>query len=186
MGPGWWLASDGRWYPPQPTPKPSNSRVWIAVLAVVAVVLTAVGVGGYVLFRAATGDRATADIECPPGDFVGEQLNSAVFGPTDADMLVMSGCHYGNNTYDVYIWTGITLASEDAQINAMVDEGEEAGADVRTIDVGDAGRVWASNTKGYAIAIGADGLISVEVESKDASVPDLSDPVVAILKRVLR
>lgn len=50
QGPGWWLASDGKWYPPQTSPAPAWQRrsapqsvVWIAaggtVLVIVALVL---------------------------------------------------------------------------------------------------------------------------------------------------
>jgi hypothetical protein len=81
-GPGWWRASDGRWYPPQPhPPSPPQQRppypaqqlpaypqpsfgagtppkksgghgVLIAVLIVVAVVLVGGALGAYFLFRA--------------------------------------------------------------------------------------------------------------------------------------
>jgi hypothetical protein len=48
QGPGWWQATDGRWYPPQPPPgdrppKPVTRRLWFWALIVVAL-----GVGGCV------------------------------------------------------------------------------------------------------------------------------------------
>lgn len=83
QGPGWWRASDGRWYPPQPpppgpplhpqqpgqpfmphqqygppqqppAPRPKNRGCVIAVVVVAAVLLAGAGVAGYFVYRAVT------------------------------------------------------------------------------------------------------------------------------------
>lgn len=56
QGPGWWLASDGKWYPPQPPAPPAAKpkkaiykRVWFWILATLLLCMggcTAVLVGG--------------------------------------------------------------------------------------------------------------------------------------------
>jgi hypothetical protein len=51
QGPGWWLASDGKWYPPQTFPGPAwqprsapQSLVWVAAGGIVLVIAaTALG-----------------------------------------------------------------------------------------------------------------------------------------------
>ncbi|MCP9276281.1 hypothetical protein [Mycolicibacterium arenosum] len=194
QGPGWWCASDGRWYPPQPAVpaarRKSTRGIWIAVLAVVVVLIAGVGIGGYLIVRAVTNEVSSAlgvgDLECPASGDIGELLGSPVSGPAGGSMIVASGCYYTGAVYDVIIVSGSTLIA-DEQIASMVGEGEAGGAEVRDIDVGDKGRVWASDTKSSAIAVGADALVSVEVQGKDfASIPDRSDAAVAILERVLR
>lgn len=81
QGPGWWRASDGRWYPPQPpqpgppyppqpgqlfmphqqygpppqpppAPRTRNRGCIVAVVVVVIVLLAGVGVAGYFIYRA--------------------------------------------------------------------------------------------------------------------------------------
>ena len=194
QGPGWWRASDGRWYPPQPAAPAARSKstrgIWIAVLAVVVVLIAGVGIGGYLIVRAVTNEVSSAlgvgDLECPASGDIGELLGSPVSGPAGGSMIVASGCYYTGAVYDVIIVSGSTLIA-DEQIASMVGEGEAGGAEVRDIDVGDKGRVWASDTKSSAIAVGADALVSVEVQGKDfASIPDRSGAAVAILERVLR
>lgn len=156
----------------------------------VVVLIAAVGIGGYLIVRAVTNEVSSAlgvgDLECPASGDIGELLGSPVSGPAGGSMIVASGCYYTGAVYDVIIVSGSTLIA-DEQIASMVGEGEAGGAEVRDIDVGDKGRVWASDTKSSAIAVGADALVSVEVQGKDfASIPDRSDAAVAILERVLR
>lgn len=76
QGPGWWLASNGRWYPPQPAvavATKSTRGIWIAVAVVVVVLVAAVGIGGYLVVRVPSGDRAAPELNCPPREFVGER-----------------------------------------------------------------------------------------------------------------
>lgn len=50
QGPGWWLASDGKWYPPQPAPaarpeqEPWWKRWWVAPLVILLGVCALVAV----------------------------------------------------------------------------------------------------------------------------------------------
>lgn len=205
QGPGWWQASDGRWYPPQPqgqyrpaTPPPSyrphpvkksKRGVWITVAVIVAFLFAALGIGGYLIVSTVTdkvtGALGVGDLACPSSADIEDRIGSPVDGPKGGRVIVASGCYYFGEVYDVIIVSGSTLIA-DEQIASMVSEGESAGAEVRTIDVGDEGRVWASDTKSSAIAVGAGGLVSVEVQSKDSSsVPDQSEAAVAILEQVL-
>ena len=159
------------------------------MLVVVALLFAGVGIGGYLIVRAVTnevsGALGVSDLECPASSDIGDLIGSPVDGPTGGSMIVASGCYYSGDVYDVIIVSGSTLIA-DEQIASMVGEGESGGAEVRAIDVGDRGRVWASETKSSAIAVGADALVSVEVQGKDfASIPDRSDAAVAILERVL-
>ena len=71
QGPGWWQASDGRWYPPQPPPQPGppnvpyqqymqqppparrarNRGCVIAAIVTVAVLVVGAGIAGYYIYR---------------------------------------------------------------------------------------------------------------------------------------
>ena len=104
QGPGWWLASDGRWYPPYglasqafasaPTVTPGNAsprrpRIWPAITTVAVGVFCAIG--GVVLFAVVgfTGlgshvyqAPATVTINCHVGDYyVYQHVGSRVTGP---------------------------------------------------------------------------------------------------------
>ena len=65
MGPGWWQATDGKWYPPQPgvpgqlaPKKPVYTRVWFWLLVVLALLIggcvSIVGLAGVAINKAAT------------------------------------------------------------------------------------------------------------------------------------
>jgi hypothetical protein len=194
-GPGWWRASDGRWYPPQqPAPPPPAARkshrgIWIAVTAIVVLFLVAGGLGAYWAYRKVSDTVSSvtggAGLNCPTSDDVGGLIGSPVAGPTGGNMVVASGCYYTGDVFDVIVVSGAKLVADD-QIASMVGEGEAAGAEVHPIDVGSKGRAWASDNKSSAIAVGPDALVSVEVQGKDfATIPDKTDAAVAILRKVL-
>jgi hypothetical protein len=64
--PGYWMASDGRWYPPSPAPasppskKKSHKMRWtvLGVVAVIIIIIVAAGSGGGSSKKAATTPRA--------------------------------------------------------------------------------------------------------------------------------
>jgi hypothetical protein len=121
-GPGWWRASDGRWYPPQPRPPyPSQPRpayapqpfgtgppvpqkksgghgVLFAVLLVVAIVLGAGALGAYFLFRTVSNSVSEVvgggDLNCPSAEDISALVGSEVNGPTGGNVIVASGCYY--------------------------------------------------------------------------------------------
>ncbi len=93
QGPGWWRASDGKWYPPQPTavapppvpgvPPKKNNNVLVIVLSVLGVLLL-LGVGGCVAVVALVGravDQGVNDLQDQVDDY-GEN-NAEVVGSND-------------------------------------------------------------------------------------------------------
>jgi hypothetical protein len=121
-GPGWWRASDGRWYPPQPRPpyppqprpayppqpfgagppapqkKRGNRGVLIAVLIVVAVVLGGGALGVYLVYRTVSTSVSNVvgggDLDCPSAADISTLVGSEVNGPTGGNMVVAKGCYY--------------------------------------------------------------------------------------------
>jgi hypothetical protein len=208
-GPGWWRASDGRWYPPQlrpayppqpfgagppvPQKKPGNHGVLIAVLIVVAVVLIAGVLGVYFLFRTVSNTVSDAvgggELDCPSAADISTLVGSEVNGPTGGNVVVASGCYYlpkgPGDVIEVIIVSGSKLVADD-EIVSFENEGRAANADVRSIEVGDRGHAWASSTKSAAIAVGDQSLVSVEVQGKDfTAIPDKTEAAIAILEKVL-
>jgi len=207
-GPGWWRASDGRWYPPQPRPayppqphgagppvpqKRGNHGVLIAVLIVVAVVLGGGAVGAYLVFRTVSNSVSNVvgggELNCPSAADISTLVGSEVNGPSGGNMVVASGCYYlpkgPDDVVEVIIASGSKLIADD-QISSFENEGRAANADVRSIEVGDRGHAWASSTKSAAIAVGDQSLVSVEVQGKDfTAIPDKTDAAIAILVKVL-
>jgi hypothetical protein len=121
-GPGWWRASDGRWYPPHPRPadpphprpayppqpfgadppvpqkKRGNHGVLIAVLTVVGMVLIAGVLGVYFLFRTVSNSVSDAvgggALDCPSAADISTLVGSEVDGPSGGNIVVASGCYY--------------------------------------------------------------------------------------------
>ena len=208
-GPGWWRASDGRWYPPQPRPayppqphgagppvpqkKRGNHGVLIAVLIVVAVLLGGGAVGAYLVFRTVSNSVSNVvgggELNCPSAADISTLVGSEVNGPSGGNMVVASGCYYlpkgPDDVVEVIIASGSKLIADD-QISSFENEGRAANADVRSIEVGDRGHAWASSTKSAAIAVGDQSLVSVEVQGKDfTAIPDKTEAAIAILEKVL-
>lgn len=228
QGPGWWRASDGRWYPPQAgqapqqpasqpytpypapsyrqsqpqqfsgaafsgpgaiPPKKSNRNIWIVVLSILGVLLVVGVVGVWWIFRTVSDTVSSTigggKLDCPSGDEISDIVDSPVTGPTEAPLVIAAACYYLGDV-EVIIASGSKIIADD-EIASMIGEGEAAGAEARPVDVGEKGQVWASDVKSYAIAVGSDAVVSVEVQGKDfSSIPDKSDAAVAILEKVLR
>lgn len=99
-------------------------------------------------------------------------------------MVIAGGCYYTGDI-EVVIVSGSKLVA-DEQVASMVGEGNAANAEVQSIDVGDKGQAWASDSKSSAIAVGDNAIFSVEVQGKDfGTIPDKTDAAIAILKKVL-
>jgi hypothetical protein len=122
QGPGWWQASDGRWYPPeqhpqfgppptapypqyaqQPPParRAKNRGCVIAVVVAVAVLVIGVGIGGYYLYRGVSAVTEVAggawpfgEATCPTDQDVSSTVGSPVTLVASGDVVVAKGCSY--------------------------------------------------------------------------------------------
>jgi hypothetical protein len=122
QGPGWWRASDGQWYPPQPRPayppqprpayppqpfgagppvpqkKSGGHGVLITVLIVVAVVFGVGVLGVYFVYRTVSNSVSDVvgggELDCPSAEDISTLVGSEVNGPTGGNMVVASGCYY--------------------------------------------------------------------------------------------
>jgi hypothetical protein len=176
-----------------PQKKTGNRGVLIAVLVVVSVVLVGGVLGVYLIYRAVSGSVSSVvgggKLDCPPAEDISALVESEVNGPTGGNMVVASGCYYLPKGPDDVIEVVIVSGSKiivDEEISSFESEGRAAGADVRSIETGDRGHAWASQTKSAAIAVGEQSLVSVEVQGKDfAEIPDKTDAAIAILEKVL-
>lgn len=158
------------------------------MLAFVAVVVVAGGLGAYWVYRqvsdTVSGALGGGALDCPTSNEIGDLVGSPVTGPTGGNMVIAGGCYYSGDV-EVIIVSGSKLVA-DEQIASMVGEGNAANAQVHPIDVGDKGQAWASDSKSSAIAVGDDAIVSVEVQGKDfGTIPDKTDAAVEILKKVL-
>lgn len=176
-----------------PQKKTGNRGVLIAVLIVVSVVLVGGVLGAYLIYRtvseSVSGVLGGGKLDCPTAEEISTLVGSEVNGPTGGNVVVASGCYYLPNGPDdvleVIIVSGSKLIA-DEEISSFESEGRAAGADVRSISVGDRGHAWASRTKSAAIAVGDQSLVSVEVQGKDfTEIPDKTDAAIAILEKVL-
>jgi len=165
----------------------------IAVLVVIAVVVGGGVLGVYLVYRTVSNSVSNVvgggDLTCPSAEDISTLVGSEVNGPTGGNIIVASGCYYlpkgPDDTIEVIIASGSKLIADD-EIASFESEGGAAGADVRSIDVGDRGHAWASSSKSAAIAVGDQSLVSVEVQGKDFTpIPDKTEAAIAILERVL-
>ncbi len=201
QGPGWWRASDGRWYPPQPfgagpvvpQKKRGSHGVLIAVLIVVALVVGGGVLGVYLVYKTVSSSVSNVvgggELDCPSAVDISALVGSEVSGPSGGNMVVASGCYYlpkgPDDVIEVIIVSGSKLIA-DEQIASFENEGRAANADVRSIEVGERGHAWASSTKSAAIAVGDRSLVSVEVQGKDfTAIPDKTEAAIGILEKVL-
>jgi hypothetical protein len=122
QGPGWWQASDGRWYPPQPqqypppyqqqnqpqyqqqygpSPAPprrsSNRGCLIAAVVVGVLLLVGVGFAAWAIYRvgsAVSDVTAGATAECPTETEVSTIVGSPVRKIVGVSVVVATGCSY--------------------------------------------------------------------------------------------
>ena len=140
LGPGWWRASDGRWYPPQaPPPYPQQAAparppqpigagppaphkksgghgVLIAVLIVVAVVVGGGVLGVYFVYRTVSNSVSNVvgggELNCPPAEDISTLVGSEVNDPKGGNIIVASGCYYLPNGPDDMIEVIIASGSK--------------------------------------------------------------------------
>lgn len=213
--PGWWQASDGRWYPPQPPqqmsqqppqqgygapamhaapPRRSRSGSGCLVGCLVALVLVVAlgGVGAFLIYRfvADTADKLMSDVECPSAAKVSDIVGSEVKTVAEGTVFVASGCSYeavdATSGANVQITSGSSFIEDDVRTQ-FEGTAEVQGASVESADVGEDGKKFGSEIRSGALAGSGGQVVEVEVWSADLSQPvgDKSDAAVELLREVV-
>lgn len=166
QGPGWWLASDGRWYPPQPpqpgppdapyqqyaqqpapAPRRRNRGCVVAVVVTVAFVLIGGGIAAYYVYRGVSAVTEVAggawpfgEAKCPAEQDVSSIVGSSVTLVASGNVVVAKGCSYfavdKSTGADVQITTGAALVA-DEQFQSFASDAATQGATPEAIPVGD-------------------------------------------------
>ncbi len=179
--PGWWLASDGRWYPPQqptyggpPPVPPKQGRGCLFVLAIVGVFVLLCGGGSAFVIWKVVDKVNVGDIECPSEGDVSDLIGYDVDLDSSDSFVIVGGCTY--EPADAIGGADVEITvSNDVIADELLDEVETAargaGAEPTSIDVGDDGVAYGSDTRSEA-ATKADGkVVHVEIAS------DGTDPI---------
>lgn len=196
LGPGWWRAPDGRWYPTQPyqPPPPARSRrgCVIAAVVVTVVLLAGVGVAIWAVARLATSvvDVATGggQIACPAEAEVSEIVGSRLTLAGSASVVVASGCSYTatdrQRGVDVQITAGAALIA-DEEFRSFEGDAANVGGTVVPVGLGSRSAAFGGERRSGAIAVDGSRLVVVEVFSADAPIGDKQAAAVRLLQRVL-
>ena len=175
--PGWWLASDGRWYPPQqptygpPPPAPAqqkSNKGCLTVVAIVGVFLLLCGGAATFVVVKVLDEVNVGDVECPSEGDVSDLIGYDVDLDASDNFVIVGSCTYSSNDPTGGADVEITV-SNDVVADELLDEVETAargaGAEPTPIDVGDDGVAYGSDTRSEA-ATKADGkVIQVEIAS---------------------
>ena len=193
--PGWWLASDGNWYPPQPqvqaAPK-SNRGCLIALLIVGSTLLVGGVLVTYAIWRVAETVKDVAegvtvgDVECPTEDDISDIVGHRVDLATSGDLVVASGCAYtsaeANGGAGVSIVSGSGLIADEA-LAELETEAESNGTEASSIDVGDDGKAFGSDNRSEAATKASGHIVEVEIFSEGTEpIGDKKDEAVEILE----
>jgi hypothetical protein len=216
QGAGWWQATDGRWYPPQPprpgpppgpqqwygqqqpppAPPKRNRGCVIGVVVGVVVLLAAIGVGGYLAYRAVTavteiagGIGSFGTAQCPTEQDVSSIVGSPVTLAVSGNVVVASGCSYlAVDTAagaDVQITTGAALIA-DEQFAGFASDASNEGATPEPIAVGDRAAAFGGPGRSEAIAVVGNALIQVEVfNAGGTDIGDKKDAAITLLNQVV-
>ena len=204
-GPGWWLASDGRWYPPQqatpppppmpPAPQPSKggkgcliTLAIVGAVLLVVVVLIAVAVWKFASAVKDVADGVTVgDVECPTAetvsDIVGYDVDLAVSG----SIVVASGCSYTGNGEGagVAIVSGAGLISDEV-LAELASAAQANGAEVTSIEAGDDGVAFGSPNRSEAATKDGGHIVEVDIFSEGTNpIGNKRDEAVEILELYL-
>lgn len=203
-GPGWWLASDGRWYPPQsatspappmqPAPPSKSGKGCLIALAVGGVImLLLAGLFFFLVWKVVdtvddVADGITVgDVKCPTADDVSDIIGHDVELAASGSVIIASGCSYtsSGDTAGVSIVSGSGLIAEEV-IADLESEAQGNGAEATSIDAGDGGKAYGSQTRSVA-ATGSDGnIVEVEIFSEGTEpIGDKRDEAVEILEQFL-
>lgn len=200
-GPGWWLASDGRWYPPgpnQPPPAVKSSNKGCIIAAVVVVVVLLVGAGAAVFFviwaAGRVGDIAKGGVigsgeqVCPAASDVAAAVGSPVNTGPGGTIFGGTGCTYFSPTRDagadVQIVVGPDLIA-DSVIDDFTSAAKAIDAPTESIPVGQRGQAYTTDSKSAAIAVDGGHVALVEISSVSTSLGDKRDAAVSLLRKVL-
>jgi hypothetical protein len=203
--PGWWLASDGNWYPPQqpaygaPPAQPqqpgqpkSNRGCLIGLAIAGALLLGCGGVVGFAIWKFAdTVDEVidgvtVGDVECPTegdvSDLIGYDVNLA----TSGTIVVASGCTYTSTEETggagVSIVSGSGLIDEEV-LDELRATAESNGTEASSIDVGDDGLAFGSESRSEAATREDGKIIQVEIFAEGAEpIGDKRDEAVELLE----
>lgn len=209
-GPGWWLASDGRWYPPQqapapaptpapayptpyqtPVPPPSKSgKGCLVVLAVIGVImlliaaLVAVALWKFAsTVKDVTDGVTVGEVQCPTEEKVSDLVGQPVDLVLSGNVVVASGCNYssGGDGVGVTIVSGAGLIGDDV-LTELANEAQANGAELTSIDVGDDGQAYGSPMRSAAAAKADGHIVEVEVFAEGTEpIGDQRDTAVELL-----
>lgn len=213
-GPGWWQATDGRWYPPQPPPpgppfapnqhymqapppqRAKNRGCLIAAVIGAVVLLAVVGVAGYFVYRAVTavsevagGVGAIGAAKCPTEQEVTSVVGSPVTLVVSGNIVVASGCSYlavdKTAGADVQITRGAALIADD-QFKSFASDAAGQDATPEPIPVGDRAQAFGGPGRSEAIAVAGSSLVLVEVfNSGSVDIGDKKQAAITLLRQVV-
>lgn len=205
-GPGWWLASDGRWYPPESAAQPQAAPAWqppplpaprksgkgcliaLAVGGVVMLILAALFF--FVVWKVVdTVDKVAdgitvGDVECPTADDVSEIIGYDVELAASGSIIVASGCNYtsSGDTAGVSIVSGSGLIAEEVFAD-LETEAQSNGATVSDIGAGDDGKAFGSEMRSAAAAKDDGNIVQVDIFSEGTEpIGDKKDEAEEILE----
>lgn len=126
QGPGWWLASDGKWYPPQPRAETGRGRE--VILGLVVAVVVAIGMVGVGLAVGFAGDEVD-DAVTVAGRDNGVEITLAEFDQIENGMTLaqveeivggegalMSSAGTGQFRTEIYSWDGSGSLGANANV----------------------------------------------------------------------
>jgi hypothetical protein len=203
QGPGWWQASDGRWYPPQPPPQPGppnvpyqqymqqpppargarNRGCVIAAIVTVAVLVVGAGIAGYYIYRGVSAVKEIAggaapfgEAHCPTEQDVSSTVGSPVTLVVSGNVVVASGCSYLAVDQSTGADVQITTGAAlvaDEQFQSFASDAATQGATPEPISVGERAEAFGGPGRSEAIAVVDSSLILVEVFSSSGT--DIGD-----------
>lgn len=209
-GPGWWLASDGRWYPPESAAQPQQTApAWqpppqaaptksgkgcLVALAIVGVIgLLIAGLFLFAVWKVFdtvedVADGITVgDVECPTADDVSDIIGHDVELAASGSIIVASGCNYtsSGDTAGVSIVSGSGLIAAEV-IADLESEAQGNGTEASSIDVGDGGKAYGSPMRSAAATEDDGNIVEVEIFSEGTEpIGDKRDEAVEILEQFL-
>ena len=210
-GPGWWLASDGRWYPPQSAPAPppapapgppvpgpvpgpaaptKSGKGCLIGLGVVGAVVVVIGVVVAVAiwrFASAVDDVAdgvtVGDVNCPTAEKVSRHRWAARRTGDVRRCRRGVGCAYssGGQGPGVSIVSGAGLISDEV-LSELESTAESNGTQATSIDEGEDGKAFGSAMRSEAATKADDHIVQVEIFSEGTDpIGDKMDEAVEIL-----